>query len=303
MSELSPHARAIIDAARNGDGPTAADKIRVRAALLAQIAAAGAASTAQAAVSSADAASATSAAGGDAGPGTLANISAESSQGAAAASSGTASSTGAITGGIAANAGKLIVAVAVGASIGLGGYFLATQGSDTPSPVVQPAITETAPAPAEHPSLPEPTRPETATVEDSQPAPPPAQRATIARPMKRPERSAGTPPAAIEKPPLLEPEPEGHASDLASLSEEHRLIRNAKRALDSGDADGALALLSEHGRRFASGQLGQERSALRIIALCKLGRHQEAEGERDRFATSWPQSSHADRIDRACRAR
>lgn len=65
MSELSPEAASIVDAARDGDNPTAADKRRVRAAIMAQVAVtAGATQSAQAATHAPAATTAGAGAGG-----------------------------------------------------------------------------------------------------------------------------------------------------------------------------------------------------------------------------------------------
>jgi RNA polymerase sigma-70 factor (ECF subfamily) len=73
------------------------------------------------------------------------------------------------------------------------------------------------------------------------------------------------------------PEPEG---DLAA---ELELLHAAQRAWRSGDASGTLALVHDHETRFRRSQLASERTALRILALCRLGRDDEAR----RLAARW----------------
>ena len=61
-----------------------------------------------------------------------------------------------------------------------------------------------------------------------------------------------------------------------SLVEEVRLLQEAQRSLKGGQPGAALTVLAEHERRFPKGQLALERSAVRIAALCALGRTAEA---------------------------
>jgi hypothetical protein len=61
-----------------------------------------------------------------------------------------------------------------------------------------------------------------------------------------------------------------------NLTEEAGILSRAQSALHSGHADSALQVLAEHERRFKYGILAQERTAVRIQALCALGRVNEA---------------------------
>ena len=58
----------------------------------------------------------------------------------------------------------------------------------------------------------------------------------------------------------------------ASLTDELRLVRGAHAALDRGDAEGALAITEEHDARYPRGTLREENLALKVRALCALGR-------------------------------
>jgi hypothetical protein len=76
----------------------------------------------------------------------------------------------------------------------------------------------------------------------------------------------------------------------APLAREAELIARAQRALRSQrDVPGALAALDEHRRRFATGALSPERDVLRLEALLKTGRDQEALA----FLRSAPLDRHA----------
>ena len=308
MSDLSPRSRAIIDSAGDADGPSATDKARVRAALFAQIGIAGAASTAGAA---------TPAAGGSGGPSSTLNIIAESNS-----VSGLATSSAGSAGGLAGAAAKALVGIAIAGSVGLGGYFVAAGDQSETKPSIQaPAIVEMALPSPETATISEPPEPALtpAPVASAEPEKPePAVELSKPRPRKKPARaarkprklqSAETPPGddhtATQRPessPRSSPDSSGDGSSnaLASLRQEHRLIRGAKRALDQDNPALALQLLTEHAESFASGQLVQERSALRLVALCKLGRHPRAERERAKFQARWPKSPHNATIGIAC---
>lgn len=85
------------------------------------------------------------------------------------------------------------------------------------------------------------------------------------------------------------------------LREEVALLQSAHQALHAGDPTRALAVLDEHAAKHPSGALGQERAALRIDALCRLGRADEARAEARRFLERAPDSLLAERVRNACR--
>jgi len=77
---------------------------------------------------------------------------------------------------------------------------------------------------------------------------------------------------------------------------EHALLARARKALDS-DPQTTLTLVDEHARKFPHGTLESEREFLRISALVRLGRTDEARAARDRFIRAWPTSAYRDRIE------
>jgi len=89
---------------------------------------------------------------------------------------------------------------------------------------------------------------------------------------------------------------------LGNVSEEARLLRRADDALQSGSFMYALQLLDELAVRFPSGVLAEERSAERVLVLCKLGRTDQARAEAARFLRSTPGSPLAKRITASCAA-
>jgi hypothetical protein len=83
----------------------------------------------------------------------------------------------------------------------------------------------------------------------------------------------------------------------SSLSAEQLLLDQARAALTAGEPDRALALLSEHARRFSRPQLGEEREALAIQALAVEGRFDEARARAARFRASAPNSLFLPAVD------
>jgi len=80
------------------------------------------------------------------------------------------------------------------------------------------------------------------------------------------------------------------------LGVEAEMLHRARAAMRNDPAR-ALAILSEHRSRFPRGVLAEERDALRVEALARLGKSREAERENDRFRREHPDSVHADRIN------
>ena len=76
----------------------------------------------------------------------------------------------------------------------------------------------------------------------------------------------------------------------SSLSAERLLLDQARSALTAEQPDRALALLTDHVRRFPRPQLGEEREALAIQALAASGRFDEARERGARFRASTPNS-------------
>lgn len=108
----------------------------------------------------------------------------------------------------------------------------------------------------------------------------------------------------LEQPPVEEPElatkkapskplvPKAKSSnESASKANELKLLQRA-RALTVSDPQMALKLLAQHERQFPKSALAQEREVMRIRALDKLGRRQEAEQNSERFEKRFPDSAH-----------
>lgn len=70
------------------------------------------------------------------------------------------------------------------------------------------------------------------------------------------------------------------------------LVRRARRALQDGDAKGALAMLDAHAHAFPQGQMLEDRLALRIEALCAAGAERQARAEAKALRRRFPGSAH-----------
>jgi RNA polymerase sigma-70 factor (ECF subfamily) len=86
------------------------------------------------------------------------------------------------------------------------------------------------------------------------------------------------------------------------LEDETRQLREAHGALQSGDPAKALKLLDEQATTYASGQLREERTAARVLVLCKLGKVDLARAKASEFLRDNPQSPLADRVRGGCPA-
>jgi len=80
--------------------------------------------------------------------------------------------------------------------------------------------------------------------------------------------------------------------------DEYALLRSARQAIATNPSL-ALSLTNEHIRRFPKGMLGQEREAIAIEALVRLGRRQEARARAEQFVRAHPDSPYAQRIERS----
>jgi hypothetical protein len=268
MSDLSPKAQAIVDAARADDVSPSASKSRIKRRVLARVATAAAIGTAAATTSK----TATSlAAGGAAGTASLA--------------SGGAASTAVAFGGA-----KLVVGVALSALVagGVATTAVVSHRHSTSSAALQiarPPRDGTSPAPPERgrndadrtsPALPERGR------NDALKAIAPAAPSHVQAPIHG-IASAVTPERRTE-----------------TLEEELPLLQGAQRALRAGDSEQALILLESHARRFPDGALAEERRAVYAVALCRARPGAAAQAEANGFLRETASSPLAERVREAC---
>ena len=85
------------------------------------------------------------------------------------------------------------------------------------------------------------------------------------------------------------------ARSTAPSTRESQLLQRAQGAL-TGDPARALALTDQHRRSFPTGALREEREAIAIQALRRLGREPEARARAARFETRYPNSVHRSRV-------
>jgi hypothetical protein len=80
------------------------------------------------------------------------------------------------------------------------------------------------------------------------------------------------------------------ASRSGAAREELGLLQRARMAVARKDFASAIRLLEEHARRFGTGQLAEEREALRVRALAGLGRDTDARRAAADFEERFPRS-------------
>jgi hypothetical protein len=95
-------------------------------------------------------------------------------------------------------------------------------------------------------------------------------------------------------------QPPKPAPEVPTIDAEMKLLKAAKAALRAGDADRALAGLAQHQREFPDGKLADLREVVRIEALCRLDRNDEAEAASREFLRKRPGSPHSHRVRDAC---
>jgi hypothetical protein len=88
-------------------------------------------------------------------------------------------------------------------------------------------------------------------------------------------------------------------SRVSQLAAERTLLDEARTDLSAGDPSQALDLLERHRRTFPAPILGEERDALRVEALAKQGRGDEARTAAAAFRKRWPDSLFSSAVDDA----
>jgi hypothetical protein len=113
---------------------------------------------------------------------------------------------------------------------------------------------------------------------------PPAAAAPAAATTANPAPARSVAPIAIDSAPRVDP-----ARDAQLLQEARRLV--------SGNPARALNLTRDHELHFPASALTEERQALQIEALARLGRRSEAAAALASFRTRFPRSIHARRLE------
>ncbi len=187
---------------------------------------------------------------------------------------------------LARSLGGVAAVVAVGAVVAISSW---SEESSSPPPPA-PAVAEESPASPEPP--PAPTEPGIA-VESLPPAPiapsAPPHTKPVATPSKGAKRSAAKDVESAHQPPTA-----------ADPLEETRHLA-ALRRLAERDPEVAITFAAEGDRRFPRGILGEEREAIAIACLARLGRTDEANRRAVRFLQNYPESPFAPSVRRAAK--
>jgi hypothetical protein len=126
------------------------------------------------------------------------------------------------------------------------------------------------------------------------PAAPRAGGRPLAPPQPQPREQPAETPAAPRAPaPLVARQPAAEAS--ANAAQDAELLQQARRSVVTEPAR-ALELITEHQQRFPRSVLTEERQALRIEGLLRIGRRSEAERELGIFETRSPRSLYLRRL-------
>jgi hypothetical protein len=130
--------------------------------------------------------------------------------------------------------------------------------------------------------------------------------ASIAAPVPPPPRAPSEdtrpvlPSPSVVEPeaPLANPSSSAPSRDVA-LAAERAILDIARTALGRGDGVHALEATNRHAREFPRGQMTEEREAIAVQALAKLGRKEEAAARGARFKERYPGSVLTPVIDAA----
>ena len=114
-------------------------------------------------------------------------------------------------------------------------------------------------------------------------------------------------PVADRAPPARRPAPKrqqapAEPEPVSSLAAETRLLDRARKAVAGGRPSDALSILREAESQFPRGVLGQERSALRVVALCDAGQLDAGRRAAAAFIEAHPHSALRARVESACPA-
>jgi len=177
---------------------------------------------------------------------------------------------------------KSILGIVLVGVVAAAGYRLASD----PEPAATAASTrQFEPAPPrpliETPTPPEPAVAPSQAVTPSVQTPPTPHEAVV-------PKKARAAPAEPDPPPA------------STLAEETRLLARARAHLRAGSPRDALAPLREHARRFAQGQLTEDRLALLAQASCEAGDARGGAKATTALLEAFPESSHLPRVRRAC---
>lgn len=227
---------------------------------------------------------ATTAAGGTAAKGAMAGGAIAGAAAATGAAAGTGLGAGVAAGSASVLAAKVGFALVLSAAL-VGGVTIATRPSaKLESPKTAPATIAASAAPTTpNAAIPAPSG---ARAPENTPTAPPLEVAVSPAPsLPSADDTPPKKPTAGVKP--VSPDP---------LHDEVRCLDEARAKLARGDAAGALVSLDKHDREFPRGLLGAEADMLRVEALVKAGRGDEARARGERLLAREPNGPHAKRL-------
>ena len=181
-----------------------------------------------------------------------------------------------------------------------------TAASPQPAPVVEPLEP---PAPSEPlPSLAPAPRPVSPSIAGTAVAPAVPPRVAPTRPLSgvasAPGRSTASAAVVRTRPPgtgvRAGASPVERRADMGA---ESILLEGARRALERGAVDAALADLDRHARTYPEGYLTEEREVLSVRALALSGRRESAERRAAAFRKTFPRSIQLEALARALDAK
>ena len=139
--------------------------------------------------------------------------------------------------------------------------------------------------------------------QDEAPPPAPAVTVTAAAPMRAreaaplPKQVAPEPPVVADPVPVAPERPVRPApAEAANLTEELRMLDEARRALSAKDYGLALSTLDGYQRRFPRRKMGSEATVLRIETLAAKGDDAAARELGRAFLSAQPRSPYAKRV-------
>ncbi len=126
----------------------------------------------------------------------------------------------------------------------------------------------------------------------AQPAPAIAPAVPVEAAPVAPPSPAEIPAVPTRPPTITKPAPPKRPAGI----DETTLLDHAHRALQAGEASKSLRLVADHERSFPEGAMSEEREAIAIEALHKLGRGDEARQRLDSFVVWYPRSPYVRRL-------
>ncbi|MFO0643328.1 MAG: hypothetical protein U0183_29145 [Polyangiaceae bacterium] len=209
---------------------------------------------------------------------------------------GAAAATGAATGtglgaGVAAGsasvlAAKVGFALVLSAALVGGATIAARPSAKLESPTPSPATSATIVAPvASNAAIANAASGGDRAPEGAPAEPPVVLAASSATPAPSPVETSPKKATTVVKPAAPDP-----------LHDEVARLDEARAKLARGDAAGALVSLDQHDREFPRGLLGAEADVLRVEALVKAGRRDEARARGERLLAREPNGPHAKRL-------